>query len=45
MRDDLLERDVETATAEVEEARKGFGDLHAREALLARVGILGEDRE
>ena len=45
VRDDLLERDVEAATAEVEEARKAFGDLHAREALLAGVGILGEDRE
>ena len=34
--DDLLERDVEAAAAEVEEAREALGDLHAREALLAR---------
>ena len=42
--DDLLERDVEPAT-EVEEAREALGDLHARETLLAGVGILGEDRK
>ena len=45
MGDDLLERDVEAAAAEVEEARKTFRDLHPRETLLAGVGILGEDRE
>ena len=43
--DDLLERDVQAAAAEVEEAREPLGDLHAREALLARLGILREDRE
>ena len=43
--DDLLERDVEPAAAEVEEARQAFGDLHAREPLLSGLGILGEDRE
>ena len=43
--DDLLERDVQAATAELEEAREALGDLHAREALLAHVGILREDRE
>ncbi len=45
MRDDLLERYVEPATAELEEAREPFGNLHAGEPLLARLGILGEDRE
>jgi hypothetical protein len=42
--DDLLEGNVETAT-DVEEAGKPFGDLHAREPLLAGVGVLGEDGE
>ncbi len=43
--DDLLERNVQTATAECEEARQALGDLHAREALVARLRVLGEDRE
>ena len=43
--DDLLQRDVEAAAAEVEEARESLGDLHACEARLAEVRILREDRE
>ena len=43
--DDLLERDVEAASAEVEEAWQALGDLDAREALFAGLGVLGEDRE
>ena len=38
MGDDLLERDVQAAAAELEEAREALGDLHASEALLAVSG-------
>ncbi len=43
--DDLLERDVDAAAAEFEEARQSLGDLDACEARLAEVRILREDRE
>ncbi len=45
VRDDLLERNQQAASGEVEEARQPFRDLDPREALLARVGIGREDGE
>ena len=45
VRDDLLERDVEAAPADLEEAREALRDLHAREALLARLRVCDEDGE
>jgi hypothetical protein len=43
--DDLLQRHIEAASSELEEARQPFGDLHSREPLLACLRMLGEDRE
>ena len=41
----LLERHVMAVAADREEARKPLGNLHAREALLAGLGIAGEHGE
>src|SRR5262245_967080 len=43
--DDLLQRDVEAARADIEEAREALRDLHACKSLLTRLRVLGEDRE
>ena len=43
--DDLLERNMKAVAAKREEAPETFGDLHAREALVARLRVLSEDRE
>jgi hypothetical protein len=45
MRDDLLQRHVQATAAEFEKPRQALRDLDACEALLARVGVLREDRE
>ena len=45
MGDDLLERDVQAAAAEIEEARQCLGNLYPCEALVARLRVLREDRE
>src|SRR6185436_1306351 len=45
MRDHLLQRHVQATAAEFEKPRQALRDLDACEALLARVGVLREDRE
>ena len=45
VRDHVLERDQQAALADRDEARQALGHLHAREALLARLGVADDHAE